>query len=104
MLTERDGQNCADAQTALLAPLCQAQLDFLQLASTHAKPAASALGPLLKPQADAIGKVMEAKDTLNRSKEGREWGACGSVVGEGVSAWGWVQVVRSPLSFLSQQE
>jgi adenylyl cyclase-associated protein len=38
---------------------------------------------------------MEAKDTLNRSKEGREWGACLSVVGEGVSAWGWVQVVRT---------
>jgi len=36
---------------------------------------------------------MEAKDTLNRSKEGREWGACLSVVGEGVGAWGWVQVV-----------
>jgi adenylyl cyclase-associated protein len=38
---------------------------------------------------------MEAKDTLNRSKEGREWGACLSVVGEGVGAWGWVQVVCS---------
>jgi adenylyl cyclase-associated protein len=36
---------------------------------------------------------METKDTLNRSKEGREWGACLSVVGEGVGAWGWVQVV-----------
>lgn len=36
---------------------------------------------------------METKDTLNRSKEGREWGACLSVVGEGVGAWGWVSIV-----------
>jgi hypothetical protein len=40
---------------------------------------------------------MEGKDTLGRSKEGREWGACLSVVAEGVSAWGWVQVVSHTL-------
>lgn len=86
-------------QTALLEPLCQAQLDYLRLASAHAKPtSASAIQPLLKPQSEAITKAMETKDTLNRSKEGREWGACLSVVGEGVGAWGWVSIVRS-LSF-----
>ena len=63
------------------------------MASTHTRPAANALGPLLKPQADAIAAILEAKDKLGRGKEGREWGACLSVVGEGVSAWGWVQVV-----------
>lgn len=94
-----------EQHSALLAPLCQAQLDFLQLASNHAKPAgASALGPLLKPQADAIGKVMEAKDTLGRSKEGREWGACLSVVSEGVSAWGWVQVEPAPAPFVGEMK
>ena len=36
---------------------------------------------------------MEAKDKLGRSKEGRDWAACFSVVSEGVGAWGWVQVV-----------
>jgi hypothetical protein len=36
---------------------------------------------------------MEAKDKLGRGKDGRDWGACLSTVGEGVSAWGWVQVV-----------
>ena len=62
------------------------------MASAHAKP--SNIAPLLKPQADAIQAVIEAKDKLGRSKEGREWGAYLSVIGEGVSAWGWVQVVR----------
>lgn len=63
------------------------------MASQHGKPAAKDLGPLLQPQAEAIGAIMEAKDKLGRSKEGREWGACLSVMGEGVGAWGWVQVV-----------
>lgn len=86
----------ADRQSALLKPLCDAQLAYLQLESQHAKPAgASGIAPLLKPQADAIGAIMEAKDKLGRTKEGREWGACLSVVAEGVSAWGWVQVVST---------
>jgi hypothetical protein len=80
-----------DLQTALLGPLCAAQLAYLRLASTHAKP--SNIAPLLGPQADAIGAIIEAKDKLGRGKEGREWGACLSTVAEGVSAWGWVQVV-----------
>lgn len=75
-------------------PLCHAQLDFIRLASKHAKPTGpNALGPLLKPQADAIQAILEAKDKLGRGKEGREWGACLSTLAEGVSAWGWVQVV-----------
>jgi adenylyl cyclase-associated protein len=82
----------ADAQSALLKPLCEAQLAYLHLASQHA---ASGIAPLLKPQADAIGAIMEAKDKLGRTKEGREWGGCLSVVAEGVSAWGWVQVVSA---------
>lgn len=97
---------CADDQTSLLTPLCSAQLDFLRLAAAHAKPAGpNALGPLLKPQADAIQAIMEAKDKLGRSKEGREWGACLSTLGEGVGAWGWVQVVRQlSVTFVSHQE
>ena len=83
----------AKRQVALFEPLCAAQLAFLQMASGHAKPNANGLGPLLKPQADAITAIMETKDKLNRSKEGREWGACLSTIGEGVGAWGWVQVV-----------
>lgn len=89
----------ANDQSALLKPLCEAQLAYLTLASQHSKPAASAIAPLLKPQADAIGAIMEAKDKLGRTKEGREWGGCLSVVAEGVSAWGWVQVVSSAFSF-----
>ena len=65
------------------------------MATTHAKPSASALAPLLKPQADVIQAIVEAKDKSGRSKEGREWGACLSTLAEGVSAWGWVQVVSN---------
>jgi adenylyl cyclase-associated protein len=66
------------------------------MASAHVKPAsANGLAPLLKPQADEIGAIMEAKDKLGRGKEGREWAACLSVMGEGVGAWGWVQVVSA---------
>ncbi len=64
------------------------------MASSHVKPAGNALPSLLKPQADAIQAIIEAKDKLGRGKEGREYGACLSVIGEGVSTWGWVQVVR----------
>ena len=74
------------------------------MASSHTKPSANALAPLLKPQADAIQAIIEAKDKLGRGKEGREWGACLSTVGEGVSAWGWVQVVSINLwAILSAQ-
>ncbi|KAK8844644.1 hypothetical protein IAR55_006491 [Kwoniella newhampshirensis] len=63
--------------------------------SGHAKPSSlSALGSLLEPQAKAIQAITEAKDKLGRSKEGRDWGVCFNVLGEGVSAWGWVQVVN----------
>jgi adenylyl cyclase-associated protein len=66
------------------------------MASSHVKPASpNSLAPLLKPQADEMQAIMEAKDKLGRGKEGREWGACLSVMGEGVSAWGWVQVVSA---------
>lgn len=76
--------------------LADAQLAFLKMASGHVKPATpNGLGPLLKPQADEMQAIIEAKDKLGRGKEGREWGACLSVMGEGVSAWGWVQVVSA---------
>lgn len=76
--------------------LADAQLAFLKMASSHVKPAnPNSLAPLLKPQADEMQAIMEAKDKLGRGKEGREWGACLSVMGEGVSAWGWVQVVSA---------
>lgn len=81
-------------QAALLPPLLDAQRDFLAFASKYAKPTAKDLPGLLGPQAQAIQAIMEAKDKLGKGKEGREWGACLSTVGEGVSAWGWVQVVR----------
>lgn len=84
----------ADSQAALLPPLMQAQHDFINLASSHSKPGQKDFAGLLAPQAQAIQAIMEAKDKLGRTKEGREWGACLSTVGEGVSAWGWVQVVR----------
>lgn len=80
-------------QASLFTALFSAQRAFLQMASQHAKPAAKDLPQLLQPQAEAIGAIMEAKDKLGRTKEGREWGACLSVLGEGVGAWGWVQVV-----------
>ena len=80
-------------QTALLETVCSTQLAFIQMAATHSKP--SDVGPLLKPQADAIQAVMEAKEKLGKGKDGREWGTCLSVVADGVPAWGWVQLVSS---------
>ncbi|XAO27871.1 hypothetical protein I312_106735 [Cryptococcus bacillisporus CA1280] len=63
---------------------------FLQLAATHAKPPTpTALAPLLQTQGKAIEAVIEAKDRLGRSKEGREWAVCFNVLAEGVPAWGW---------------
>ena len=81
-------------KASLFPALCNAQLAFIKMASSHAKPSSKDMGGLLKPQADAIQAIMEAKDKLSRSKEGREWGACLSTMGEGVPAWGWVQIVR----------
>ncbi|KAI9632103.1 adenylyl cyclase-associated protein [Dioszegia hungarica] len=89
---------------ALLPPLLQAQLDFLSLASKHAKPATKDLPALLGPQGQAISAIVEAKDKLGRGKEGREWGACLSTVGEGVSAWGWVQVEPAPAPFIGEMK
>lgn len=74
------------------------------MASTHQKPAAEAFGPLLKPQADAIGAVMEAKDRLGRGKDGREWGAALSVLAEGAPAWGWVQVEPAPAPYVGEMK
>ncbi|CAD6574188.1 MAG: hypothetical protein TREMPRED_001033 [Tremellales sp. Tagirdzhanova-0007] len=93
-----------EQQSALLTTLCSAQEVFLQMASSHTKPSANALAPLLKPQADAIQAIIEAKDKLGRGKEGREWGACLSTVGEGVSAWGWVQVEPAPAPFVAEMK
>lgn len=63
-----------------------------------------ALGPLLKPQADAIGAIMEAKDKLGRGKDGREWGAALSVLSEGAPAWGWVQVEPAPAPYVGEMK
>ncbi|EIW73160.1 hypothetical protein TREMEDRAFT_42219 [Tremella mesenterica DSM 1558] len=93
-----------EQHVALLEPLCSAQLAFLEMASKHSKPSANTLLPLLKPQADAIQAVMETKETLNRSKKGREWGTCLSTVSEGVSAWGWVQVEPAPAPFVTEMK
>ncbi|KAL7420321.1 suppressor of rasval19 [Cryptotrichosporon argae] len=90
--------------SALLPPVLEAQLAYLALASQHAKPASSSLAPLLKPQADAIGAVMEAKDKLGRTKEGREFGTLFSVLGEGIGAWGWVQVEPAPAPYVGEMK
>jgi adenylyl cyclase-associated protein len=86
-------------------PLVDAQLDFLRMASQHQKPGSmEAFAPLLKPQADAIGAIMEAKDKLGRGKEGREWGAAFSVLSEGAPAWGWVQVEPAPAPYVGEMK
>ncbi|KIR24588.1 adenylyl cyclase-associated protein, partial [Cryptococcus deuterogattii LA55] len=91
--------------SALLGPLCHAQLAFLQLASRHAKPPTpTALAPLLQTQGKAIEAVMEAKDRLSRSKDGRDWAVCFNVLGEGVPAWGWVQVEPAPAPYVGEMK
>ncbi|OWZ49820.1 adenylyl cyclase-associated protein [Cryptococcus neoformans c45] len=91
--------------SALIGPLCEAQLSFLQFASNHAKPATpNALAPLLEPQGKAIEAIMETKDKLSRSKEGREWGVCFNVLGEGVPAWGWIQVEPTPAPYVGEMK
>ncbi|KAL1406916.1 suppressor of rasval19 [Vanrija albida] len=90
--------------SALVPPLLEKQLEFLKFASQYAKPSASAFAPLLKPQADAIGAILEAKDKLGRSKEGRDWGAAFSVLGEGAGAWGWVQVEPAPAPYVLEMK
>ncbi|WVR03407.1 hypothetical protein IAU60_000398 [Kwoniella sp. DSM 27419] len=94
-----------EQHAALLPPLVEAQLAYLRLASTHAKPTSpSALGPLLEPQGKAIQAILEAKDKLGRTKEGREWGPALNVLGEGAPAWGWVQVEPAPAPFVAEMK
>ncbi|WWC57997.1 uncharacterized protein I303_100532 [Kwoniella dejecticola CBS 10117] len=91
--------------SALLPALCEAQLTFLKLSSNHAKPATpAALGPLLEPQGKAIQAIMETKDKLSRTKEGRDWNVCFNTLGEGVPAWGWVQVEPAPAPFVAEMK
>ncbi|WVQ74018.1 hypothetical protein IAR50_003599 [Cryptococcus sp. DSM 104548] len=90
--------------SALFERLVQSQLEFLHLASGHTKPSPTAFAPLLEPQARAIQAIMEAKDKLGRSKEGREWGACFSVLAEGVPAWAWVQVEPAPVPYVLEMK
>jgi adenylyl cyclase-associated protein len=73
--------------------MLNAQKAFIELASNSAQPGQKEFAELLGPQGQAIQAVMEAKDKLGRTKDGREWGACLSVVAEGIPAWGWVQIV-----------
>lgn len=87
-------------QSALFPPLFEAQHNYVKMASAHAKPENSALPELLKPQADAIGAILQAKDKLGRGKEGRDWGDALSVVGEGAPAFGWVQVEKTPAPYI----
>lgn len=86
-------QPILNTQSALVTPLLQAQKSFVALASAHSQPGQKDFGELLGPQGQAIQAIVEAKDKLGRTKDGREWGACLSVVAEGIPAWGWVQVV-----------
>ncbi|WWD05994.1 hypothetical protein V865_004079 [Kwoniella europaea PYCC6329] len=91
--------------SSLLPALCDAQLQFLKLASNHSKPSTpTALGPLLEPQGKAIQAILETKDKLSRSKEGRDWNVCFNVLGEGVPAWGWVQVEPAPAPFVAEMK
>ncbi|WWC85656.1 uncharacterized protein L201_000522 [Kwoniella dendrophila CBS 6074] len=90
---------------SLLPALCEAQLQFLKLASNHSKPSSpQGLGPLLEPQGKAIQAIMETKDKLSRSKEGRDWNVCFNTLGEGVPAWGWVQVEPAPAPFVAEMK
>ncbi|WVQ64652.1 uncharacterized protein L199_002819 [Kwoniella botswanensis] len=91
--------------SSLLPALCDAQLQFLKLASNHSKPSTpTALGPLLEPQGKAIQAILETKDKLSRSKEGRDWNVCFNVLGEGVPAWGWVQFEPAPAPFVAEMK
>ncbi|KAK6905044.1 hypothetical protein I203_105863 [Kwoniella mangroviensis CBS 8507] len=91
--------------SSLLPALCEAQLQFLKLASNHSKPSTpTALGPLLEPQGKAIQAILETKEKLSRSKEGRDWNVCFNVLGEGVPAWGWVQVEPAPAPFVAEMK
>ncbi|WWC66989.1 uncharacterized protein I206_100896 [Kwoniella pini CBS 10737] len=91
--------------SALLPALCEAQLTFLKLTSNHAKPTTpAALGPLLEPQGKAIQAILETKDKLSRTKEGRDWNVCFNTLGEGVPAWGWVQVEPAPAPFIAEMK
>ncbi|WRT63497.1 uncharacterized protein IL334_000402 [Kwoniella shivajii] len=88
--------------SSLLPALCEAQLSFLKLASNHSKP--TALGPLLEPQGKAIQAILESKDKLSRTKEGRDWNVCFNTLGEGVPAWGWVQVEPAPAPYVAEMK
>nr|XP_019048563.1 adenylyl cyclase-associated protein [Kwoniella bestiolae CBS 10118]OCF27493.1 adenylyl cyclase-associated protein [Kwoniella bestiolae CBS 10118] len=91
--------------SSLLPALCEAQLQFLKLASNHSKPSTpTALGPLLEPQGKAIQAILETKEKLSRSKEGRDWNVCFNTLGEGVPAWGWVQVEPAPAPFVAEMK
>lgn len=81
----------------------KAQYDYVKMASQVQKPAQSSLGGLLKPQSEAIGAIVEAKDSLGRGKEGREYGAALSVLGDGAGAWGWV-TVEPPAPFVGEMK
>lgn len=74
------------------------------MASGVQKPTGAALPGLLKPQADAIGAIMEAKDKLGRTKEGRDWAEAFSVLAEGAGAWGWVQVEPAPAPYVGEMK
>lgn len=91
--------------SALVPPLVDAQYAFLKMASGHCKPPTAAEGQgLLKPQAGAISAIMEAKDKLGRTKDGREWGSALSVISEGAAAFGWVQVEPAPAPFVGEMK
>ncbi|BEI82609.1 hypothetical protein CcaverHIS002_0304770 [Cutaneotrichosporon cavernicola] len=91
--------------SALVPPLVDAQYAYLKMASGHCKPPTAAEGQgLLKPQADAIGAIMAAKDKLGRTKEGRDWGSALSVLSEGAAAFGWVQVEPAPAPFVGEMK
>jgi adenylyl cyclase-associated protein len=82
----------------------KAQHAYLKMASGVQKPAQSALPALLGPQAEAIGAVSQAKDTLSRAKENRDWAEALSVLAEGVGAFGWVQVEPAPAPFVGEMK
>jgi len=85
--------------------VCRAQLDFLRIASSRAKPSDAELGQLLTPTSQKIQSIQDYREKNRASPLFNHL----SAVSESISALGWVAVVsllsiRSTLRPLSRME
>jgi adenylyl cyclase-associated protein len=77
-------------QADLVKQAVQAQRDLLYKASQSKKPDAGTFASLLKPTSDLMGKIVAIRDSNRASKV---FGHL-STISEGISALGWVAMVR----------